>query len=91
MASSVVSRLGANDVALSAGSACHTGRCGSGGGEHYLSDVLKAMGVKEDQGALGTIRISTGRHTTLEEVELATRRIAEVVREEKAKERKIVR
>ena len=49
-------------VAASAGSACHTG-----GG---VSAILKAMSVPMDY-AVGTLRLSVGRHTTLKDVEAA--------------------
>jgi len=51
------------DVALSAGSACHAG-------ERSISPVLKAMKVPPDT-ARGTLRISTGRMTTEEEIDKA--------------------
>ncbi|KAL1530207.1 hypothetical protein AB1Y20_001122 [Prymnesium parvum] len=49
-------------VAASAGAACHSGGA--------VSAVLKAMGVPLEV-AVGTLRLSTGRHTTMEEVERA--------------------
>jgi cysteine desulfurase len=55
------------EVACSAGSACHA----SDSGEHVaLSPVLQAMGVPAEW-AMGTLRLSVGRHTTLEEVQRA--------------------
>ena len=51
-----------HQVAASAGSACHTG-----GG---VSAILKAMSVPMEY-AVGTLRLSVGRHTTFEDVELA--------------------
>jgi len=59
-------------VAASAGAACHSG-------EVLISHVLCAMGVPEDW-ARGTLRLSTGRHTTWEEVRDAVNAIAEAVR-----------
>ena len=55
------------DVAASAGAACHSNSV-------ELSHVLKAMGVDEDPGA-GTLRFSTGRMTTEDEI----RKAAEVI------------
>ena len=49
-------------VAASAGAACHSG--GS------ISAVLRAIGLDRAH-ARGTLRLSTGRDTTLEEVDLA--------------------
>eukprot|EP00729_Bicosta_minor_P004276 gene4276-6410_t len=51
-----------HQVAASAGSACHTG-----GG---VSAILKAMSVPMDY-AVGTLRLSVGRHTTLQDVDAA--------------------
>ena len=59
-------------VAASAGAACHSG-------EVLISHVLCAMGVPEDW-ARGTLRLSTGRRTTREEVRDAVSAIAEAVR-----------
>jgi cysteine desulfurase len=59
-------------VAASAGAACHSG-------EVLISHVLCAMGVPEDW-ARGTLRLSTGRRTTREEVRDAVNAIAEAVR-----------
>lgn len=49
-------------VAASAGSACHTG-----GG---VSSILQAMAVPTEY-AVGTLRLSVGRHTTVHDVDLA--------------------
>ena len=46
------------------GAQCHTG------GKQQVSAILTAMGVPMEF-ALGTLRLSVGRHTTLEEVERA--------------------
>jgi len=55
---------GVDDVlAASAGAACHT----SGA---TMSAVLEAMGIRPDFG-FGTVRLSVGRHTTEEEVDVA--------------------
>ncbi len=58
-------------VAASAGAACHTDSID-------ISSVLQAMHVPEEY-AMGTIRFSTGRHTTLEEIDLAADFIIEAV------------
>ena len=50
-------------VAASAGAACHSDRV-------EISPVLAAMGVPEEY-AMGTIRFSTGRYTTTEEIDAA--------------------
>ncbi|WP_181309978.1 cysteine desulfurase family protein [Nocardioides campestrisoli] len=50
-------------VAASTGSACHSG-------EHTPSPVLTAMGADRDR-ALGALRLSLGRWTTAEDVDLA--------------------
>ncbi len=55
-------------VAASAGAACHSGQV-------RVSHVLEAMAVPEEW-ARGTIRLSTGRNTTTEEVRAATAAIA---------------
>jgi cysteine desulfurase len=60
-----------SDVAASAGAACHSG-------EVRISHVLEAMSVPAEW-ARGTIRLSTGRNTTLEEVRAATSAIAQAV------------
>ena len=48
-------------VAASAGAACHTDHAS-------VSAVLRAMDVPHDY-AVGTLRLSTGRHTTMDDVE----------------------
>ena len=58
-------------VAASAGAACHSGGIA-------LSRVLTAMGV-EEQVAMGTLRFSTGRATTVGEVDRAAEQVLEVV------------
>jgi len=61
----------ADKVACSAGSACHS--------EHTtISAVLRAMQVPEEF-ALGTLRLSWGRHTTEAELDLAAKHIAHAV------------
>ncbi len=59
-------------VAASAGAACHSG-------EVRISPVLRAMGIPEDW-ARGTLRLSTGRNTTREEVRAALTAIEDAVR-----------
>ena len=54
---------GLKRVAASAGAACHSDRV-------EVSHVLAAMGVPEEY-AMGTIRFSTGRYTTTEEIDAA--------------------
>jgi len=67
----LLSRLG-DEVAASAGAACHAE-------DVEVSHVLAAMGV-DTETALGTIRLSVGRFSTEEEVELAADRILGVAR-----------
>lgn len=55
----------AREVAASTGSACHSGQT-------QVSPVLEAMGV-EPEWARGAVRLSVGRWTTAEEVDLAAR------------------
>lgn len=52
-------------LAASAAAACHSG--GACGGPPRLSAVLEAIGVRSEY-AGATLRLSTGRHTTLHEV-----------------------
>ena len=58
-------------IAASAGAACHTDRID-------ISSVLKAMGV-EEVFAMGTVRFSTGKFTTSEEIMKAIDEITTVV------------
>jgi cysteine desulfurase len=60
-------------VAASAGAACHAGQA-------VGSHVLRAMGVPHDV-ARGTIRFSTGRATTMDEIDRAADEVIGVVRE----------
>jgi cysteine desulfurase NifS/selenium donor protein len=69
-ANTIVSEL-SDDVAVSAGAACHADQVD-------VSAVLEAMKVPLEY-AMGTIRLSTGRGTTTEEVDRALDRIAGVV------------
>jgi cysteine desulfurase NifS/selenium donor protein len=59
------------EVAASPGAACHTGSAD-------ISHVLLAMGVPKDL-AVGTVRFSTGRSTTADEVDRAAEIVAEAV------------
>lgn len=59
---------GATEVAASTGSACHDG-------QERASAVILAMGVALAE-AVGSIRLTLGRHTTLAEVELAAQSLA---------------
>ena len=61
----------ANEVLISTGSACHSGIT-------EISDVLKAMKVDLITGA-NTVRISTGKYTTTEEVDKAVESISKAV------------
>jgi len=62
----------AEDLAASAGSACHSGAT-------MISYVLQAMGV-EPAMARGTVRLSLGRFTTEEEIDRAVELIVEAAR-----------
>lgn len=59
------------NIAASAGAACHTDSID-------ISEVLQAMQVPEEY-AMGTIRFSTGKHTTSEEIEQAAEAIVAAV------------
>jgi cysteine desulfurase len=61
------------DLEASVGAACH-------GNEEHPSPILTAMGVPPET-ALGAVRLSVGRPTSLEEVEAAARLILARVRE----------
>jgi len=60
-------------VAASAGSACHSDCI-------TISPVLQAMRVPMEY-AMGTVRLSTGRDTTLEKIDKAVELIASAVKE----------
>ena len=60
-----------SEVAASAGAACHSDTV-------QISDVLKAMAVPPDW-AKGTLRLTTGRMTTGEEIDRAARVICAAV------------
>ena len=72
LSSSVLLGTLSERLAASAGAACHSD------GAH-VSAVLRAMKVPAEF-ALGTLRLSTGRHTTMEEVERAADLIIETAR-----------
>ncbi|EFN56195.1 hypothetical protein CHLNCDRAFT_144931 [Chlorella variabilis] len=59
-------------LAASAGAACHSG------GGHGVSAVLQAMAVPTEH-AVGTLRLSTGRHTTQQDVDRAAALILDYV------------
>ena len=60
------------NLAVSAGAACHLYNV-------EISPVLKAMNVPPEY-AVGTLRISTGRHTSFEEIEIAAESIIRAVK-----------
>jgi cysteine desulfurase len=59
------------DVAVSTGSACHSGLT-------TISPVLKAMGVTEGVGR-GAVRFSTGRYTTKSEIDMVVEKLKKIV------------
>ncbi len=61
----------ADQVCISTGSACHSGSV-------EISQVLKAMKVEHKQAA-GTVRISTGKFTSPEEIDRAVQIISEAI------------
>jgi cysteine desulfurase len=65
--------LASKKVLFSTGSACHSGLV-------TISPVLKAMQVNPFTAA-STVRISTGKYTTEEEVEIAVKAISDIVNE----------
>lgn len=60
-----------NDVLISTGSACHSGNT-------EISSVLKAMNV-DIMTAASTVRISTGKNTSVKEIEFATQILSNAV------------
>jgi cysteine desulfurase len=62
-----------NDILISSGSACHSNLT-------EISQVLKAMNTDLDT-ARGTVRISTGKNTTKEEIDFAIETISNAVKE----------
>ena len=61
-----------NEVSISTGSACHANSI-------EISSVLKAMNI-DLKIAAGTVRISTGKYTTAQEIELAVQIISNAVK-----------
>ena len=59
------------NIAVSAGAACHSDRVD-------ISPTLKAMNVPLEY-AMGTIRFSTGRFTTIEEIDKTVEEISRVI------------
>ncbi|HPQ41026.1 MAG TPA: cysteine desulfurase family protein [bacterium] len=70
-ANSLLSEIG-ESVAASAGAACHAD-------DIDVSHVLEAMGVPVEW-AMGTVRFSTGRGTTMEEIDRAVMVVTQAVR-----------
>jgi cysteine desulfurase len=70
-ANRILEEIGA-EVAASAGAACHAGQV-------EISHVLKAMRVPE-QWAKGTLRLTTGRYTTADEIDRALEVITAAVK-----------
>lgn len=68
-ANTIISEL--SNVAVSAGAACHSDNID-------ISPTLKSIGIPLED-AMGTIRISTGRDTTIEEINFAVKEITAVV------------
>jgi cysteine desulfurase len=64
-----------DQLAASAGSACH------GTGAASISSVLSAMGV-DPAFAVGTLRLSVGRHSTEADVDRAVERVLGAVRKQ---------
>ena len=71
-ANRLLDRISPN-VSASAGAACHAG-------DVHLSTVLQAMKVPVDW-AMGTVRFSTGRGTTAEQIDTAIEVVSQAVRE----------
>lgn len=61
-----------NEVLISTGSACHSG-------ETTISSVLQAMNL-DFRTAAATVRISTGKHTTEEEIDFAVEVLVNAVK-----------
>eukprot|EP01104_Vermistella_antarctica_P016025 TRINITY_DN5381_c0_g1_i1.p2 TRINITY_DN5381_c0_g1~~TRINITY_DN5381_c0_g1_i1.p2 ORF type:complete len:269 (+),score=44.21 TRINITY_DN5381_c0_g1_i1:126-932(+) len=69
-----------NEVAVSAGAACHSAGDGESEGTVKVSAVLQAIQLP-DEWAKGTLRISTGRFTTTDECERASCIIVKAVKQ----------
>ena len=67
-----------DEVAASAGAACHSGEAAAS-----ISGVLVAMNVPEAY-AVGTLRLSVGRHTSVEDVERGAARIVAAAKKQRA-------
>lgn len=78
-ANTIISEL--SNVAVSAGAACHSDNID-------ISPTLKSIGIPLED-AMGTIRISTGRDTTIEEINFAVKEISSVVEKLKPSKRLI--
>ena len=63
-------------VACSAGSACHSSKDGE---SDVISEVLQAMKVPNEY-AIGTLRLSFGRHTTESDIDKAVLAIGETLK-----------
>ena len=63
-----------NKLAASAGAACHSADCHGADGPPTISSVLSAMGVPTEF-AVGTLRLSVGRHSTQADVDEAVKLI----------------
>lgn len=61
-----------SDVSISTGSACHSG-------ETTISSVLQAMNL-DFRKAAATVRISTGKHTTKEEIDFAVEALVNAIK-----------
>jgi cysteine desulfurase len=72
-ATTLLDALAAHDIAVSSGSACHSG-------DPSPSRVLLEMGVDQDL-ATGAIRFSMGRETTQEDVEYVSETVKTVLRD----------
>ena len=67
-------------MAASAGAACHTGDVtAAAGGAATVSSVLEAMHVPMEY-AIGTLRLSVGRHTTRKDIEMGAALLIEAAR-----------
>ncbi len=71
----LVAEMSLRGFAVSAGSACHSN-------DLRPSRIILALG-RSEQEALGTLRISMGRHTTQDDIEALSVTLAEVVRKQR--------
>ena len=79
--SSILLNQLSEELAASAGAACHTNHAS-------ISAVLRAMDVPAEY-AVGTLRLSTGRHSSMEEIDKAARLIIKEAKRQWAEEGKI--